>query len=305
MQVINRLTERHNFLRNMYKSPRVISIVNWKGGCGKTHTAINLGAALAAMGNRVLLIDNDPQGNLSAQLGFKAKTPALADLYAQKVDTIPYHHVTQENFIVKLDEPQLTWAKNLYVSPGSRELGSWFHSIESAGLSGGNKILARGLEKVKENFEYIIIDNNPNIESSGVINSLLAADDVIIPVDSGGPDALDNIYQCYEFINTYIIENPHLRYMGILQTLFVKDSSSTFMHKAILKHVMATQQSFMNTKIVFNATGRISRINHVPVIFGSPNTIAAQNFKDLAVEVDGYYRNDRMKIVNKSYVLKK
>jgi chromosome partitioning protein len=145
---------------------RSIAIINQKGGVGKTTTAVNLSAALARAGQRVGLIDIDPQAHASLHLGLdpQAKAPTVYDL------------LTSETPISELWQPA---AENLVVAASHIDLAA--AEVELAGVVGREVILRDKLVAAAEHFDYVLIDCPPSL---GVltINALSAVDDVFLPL---------------------------------------------------------------------------------------------------------------------------
>ena len=145
---------------------RAIAIINQKGGVGKTTTAVNLSAALAAAGNRVGLIDIDPQAHASLHLGVNPKRP-LPNVYDL---------LTGE---VELDQLWLPAEENLLVAPAHIDLAA--AEVELAGVVGREVILRDKLAKAADQFDFVLIDCPPSL---GVLtlNALSAVDDVFLPL---------------------------------------------------------------------------------------------------------------------------
>jgi len=150
---------------------KVISIVCQKGGVGKTTTAVHLGIGLAREGKKVLLIDADQQSSLSANLGFNE--PPEFDLS------------TEMNAIINETEIHMSAIKthneNVDVLPASHGIGAMEVTLNSVDTFGREYILREYINKVKQNYDYVIIDTAPSL-SIMLINTLAAADSVIIPV---------------------------------------------------------------------------------------------------------------------------
>ena len=152
---------------------KVISLVNQKGGVGKTTTSINLSASLAVLGKKVLLIDLDPQGNTTTGVGIN-KGDIERSIYDVLID-----ECTITEAMVK------TKYENLYVLPATINLAGVDielveKSKQTTGFQKGEQ-LKRHIEEIKDSFDYIIIDCPPSL---GVIttNALTASNSVIIPV---------------------------------------------------------------------------------------------------------------------------
>ena len=203
---------------------KIVAITNFKGGVGKTATALNLGAALSDAGKKVLLIDNDPQGNLTAALGY---TPAeqkrtLANLLLAAIDY-------PEDLEIHLERGILHTGSGLYLIPANRRLADAAARLQVMQISQYNAVgdADRVCEKVMDSimpflrdaYDYIIIDCGLKHELL-TVNALAASDYCIIPVQShflaseGVPDVLDLVRSVKEKFN------PRLEVAGILLTMY-------------------------------------------------------------------------------------
>ena len=203
---------------------KIVAITNSKGGVGKTATALNLGAALSDAGKKVLLIDNDPQGNLTAALGY---TPAeqkrtLANLLLAAIDY-------PEDLEIHLDRGVFPAGSGLSLIPANRRLADAAARLQVMQFSQYNAVgdTERSCEKVmdslmpfvKDAYDYIIIDCGLKHELL-TVNALAASDYCIIPVQShflaseGVPDVLDMVRSIKEKFN------PRLEIAGILLTMY-------------------------------------------------------------------------------------
>lgn len=185
--------------------PVIISIVNQKGGVGKTTTAVNLSAALAEAGKFVLLVDLDPQGNATSGLGLK---PAELDkgLYHAIVGTQRLHDVVSN-----------TAHAGLRVAPATPDLAG--ANVELVSVEGRENKLADILSEVKHAYDYIIIDCPPSL---GILtlNGLVAAEHVLIPVQAEyyALEGLGQLLRTVELVRDNI--SPDLNVLGAVVTMF-------------------------------------------------------------------------------------
>ncbi len=185
----------------------IFAITNQKGGVGKTTTVLNLGVFLAIKGKRVLLVDIDPQSNLSSGLGItRSGDQEFKTIYELLVNRIPSKEVVKQTRI-----------ENLSIIPSGIELAG--AEVELVGALSRENILKKALEEVKDNFDYILIDCPPSLGLL-TINSLVAADQVVIPVQSEY-FALEGLGQ---LINTITLIrgslNPTMDIGGVILTMY-------------------------------------------------------------------------------------
>ncbi len=195
---------------------KTIAFIHNKGGVGKTTATINLGAALASEGKRVLLADNDPQGSLSTALGI--------DSGACKITLANLMYWALDDFEIPPADQYIVSAAGMDVIPANNKLSAVEQRLVLAqGMLGqeteSTKILKTVLEPLTPYYDYILIDCRPSLDHL-IVNALAAADSVIIPVKAHFL-SLDTLRQTLELI-AYIRKsvNPALQIEGILLTMY-------------------------------------------------------------------------------------
>jgi chromosome partitioning protein len=184
---------------------RIIALVNQKGGVGKSTTAVNLGAALAVAGKRVLVIDTDPQGNATTGLGIN-KASLTRDIYH-----VLMHEIPLEEIVVQ------TALSNLSIAPATINLAG--ADVELVAALSRETRLRQALATVSSTYDFILIDSPPSLGLL-TINALTAADDCIIPVQAEFY-ALEGLAQLTGVIwRVRDALNPALYVSGVLVTMF-------------------------------------------------------------------------------------
>jgi len=184
---------------------RVLAVANQKGGVGKTTTAINLGACLAELGQRVLLCDIDPQGNATTGLGVR-KSESEHSMY----------QVIIEGEAMR-DAVQPTAVEGLHIVPASVDLAG--AEVELVGLERREYRLRQALEMMRPRYDMIIVDCPPSLGLM-TLNALTAADAVLIPLQCEyyAMEGLTQLLRTVQLVQGGL--NPGLRVDGILLTMF-------------------------------------------------------------------------------------
>lgn len=247
---------------------QIISIVNQKGGVGKTTTAVNLGAYLAHLGQQVLLVDTDPQANATSGLGLDHRQ-LEAGIYEALVGSKPLHEIIKR-----------TVQNGLKVAPATISLAG--AGIEMVNMENREFRLANLLEEVKKDFDYIIIDGPPSLGLL-TINSLVAADDVLIPIQSEY-FALEGLSQLLETIS--LVQNnlkPSLGIMGAVITMFDRRNK-------LSESVMAELYQYFPNRIFRSVIPRSVRLAEAPsygrsILHYDPKSKGGRAYEGLAKEV--------------------
>jgi chromosome partitioning protein len=248
--------------------PRVIAIANQKGGVGKTTTAVNLGAALAELDFRVLVVDLDPQGNATTGLGLNPR-----DVTGSIYDVI-MSNASIEDCI----EP--TSIKNLFVAPATIDLAG--AEIELVPQISRELKLKKALDAAREHYDIILIDCPPSLGLL-TVNGLAAADDVIVPIQCEYY-ALEGLGQLLR--NVALVQgnlNPLLDVRGIILTMY---DARTKLADQVVNEV----REYFGAKVYKTVVPRTVRLSEAPS-FGQPIIVfdsasrGANAYRSLAKEV--------------------
>jgi len=247
---------------------RVISVANQKGGVGKTTTSVNLSACLGELGQRVLLIDIDPQGNATSGLGID-KGKIEKSIYDVLVDDIPIK-----------DTVIGTEVDNLKVLPATIQLAG--AEIELVASMSRETKLKKAIDKIKNEYDFVIIDCPPSLGLL-TINSLTAANSILVPIQCEFY-ALEGLSQLLKTI-TLIQDNLNqdLVLEGVVLTMF--DSRTNLSGQVVQEVKNHFQQKVFKTIIPRNV--RLSEAPSFgrPVIKYDPKSKGAEVYYNLAKEV--------------------
>lgn len=230
---------------------KIIAIANQKGGVGKTTTAINLGIGLVNKGNRVLLVDLDPQGNATQGLGFDADELEIT------ISTILRKMIGKDYAIMK-GYGILSHEEGIDLMPANIELSV----IETELIStffGREKMLKTYLDMIRDEYDYIIIDCMPSLNLIA-INALVAADEVVIPLHAQyySVKGLEQLLQTIGSVRSNGL-NESLRISGILYTC-VNDRTTSFKD---IQNILKTELG-RNVKIYKSYIPRSVRAEEAP-----------------------------------------
>lgn len=249
-------------------SVKIISIVNQKGGVGKTTTAVNLSTILAIMNKKVLLIDLDSQGNSSSGLGIRQDDR----------DITSYHMLCGiepiERAIKKTEVPKLS------VITSNTNLAA--AELDLINEEGHEKILKSCLESVKDKYDYVIIDCPPSLNLL-TLNALVASNEVIIPMlcDFYSLEGLSHLLKTVEIIEKNL--NPDIKISGILFTMYDKRNKLT-------EHVEKDVRSCLGNLVFNTVIPRNVRVSEAPshgkaVVIYDYNCIGSRAYINLAKEL--------------------
>jgi chromosome partitioning protein len=260
-------SEPHDFRRPL---PRTIAVTNQKGGVGKTTTAVNLGAATADLGYRVLVVDLDPQGNATTGLGLNTR-----DLQSSMYDVI-LHDAAIEDCI------EATSVRNLFVAPASLDLAG--AEIELVPAFSRELRLRRALDEIRDDYDFIYVDCPPSLGLL-TVNGLAAATEVLVPIQCEYY-ALEGVGQLLR--NVTLVQKNLNQALELSVIVLVMYDARTKLSDQVGQEVRA----HFGEKVTRTVVPRTVRLSEAPS-FGQPITAfdptsrGAIAYRELAREVSG------------------
>jgi len=248
---------------------KVICIANQKGGVGKTTTAINLSASLAAAERNTLLIDCDPQGNATIGVGIDPATITDKNLYCALIQGSPFEEIVCKTQIPTLD-----------IIPSTRDLVGV--EIEFVSLENREKRLRNFLKKIDSLYEFIIIDCPPSLGFL-TVNALVASDSLIIPLQCEyfALEGLSHLLNSVKLVQARL--NPSLSLTGILLTMF--DQRNRLSHQVADEARRFFGANVFKTVIPRNVRLSESPSHGLPIILYDINSRGAVSYMELAREI--------------------
>ena len=254
--------------------PRILALANQKGGVGKTTTAINLGTALAAIGERVLIVDLDPQGNASTGLGIDRRNRSCSTY-----DVLVGEAGLRESVVP-------TAVPRLHIAPSTMDLSGL--ELELGTTPGRAFRLRDAIAALNQNatpdtdYTYVLIDCPPSLNLL-TVNAMAASDAILVPLQCEffALEGLSQLLQTVEQVKTTL--NPNLSIHGIVLTMF--DSRNNLSNQ-----VVADVRQFMGSKVYNTMIPRNVRISEAPS-YGKPvlvydlKCVGSEAYLKLATEV--------------------
>lgn len=260
----------------MSKKATVISIVNQKGGTGKTCTAENLGIGLARDGKRVLLVDMDPQASLTISLGIPRPDElkmTISDIMAKVMRDEPI--IEKEGIISNLE--------GIDLMPANISLSGLEVSLVNA--ISREQILKQYLNTVKKDYDFILIDCNPSLGML-TVNALAAADSLLVPVQAQYLSAkgLEQLLQTTNKVKRQI--NPKLKIEGILLTMVDARTNDAKEISRLIRETYGGKIKVFQTEIPRSVRAAEISAEGKSIFLHDPNGKVAESYRELTKEVE-------------------
>ncbi|MEA5257826.1 ParA family protein [Arcicella aquatica] len=264
LPAIDEALRQYGYSETMFDKATVISIVNHKGGVGKTTTTINVGKALSLLGNKVLMVDMDSQGNLSQCFG-------IHEPQSQVIDAL----------LSNTELPVIPITDSLFLAPSDIRMA--YKESELANAIGADRRLSLKLDEVKEFFDYILIDCPPSL---GICTtcSLVASNYCVVPIqpEASAYHGVESLFNRIAEVRAYI--NPTLTVKGIVFTMVHKNQS---VHKSMMTHIEEKFKSFhiYNTIIEGSTVIKQSQVAKEDLFTYAPKSSSWIQYHNLATEI--------------------
>lgn len=247
---------------------RIIAVANQKGGVGKTTTSINLSACLAEVGQKVLVVDVDPQGNTTSGLGVD-KNNVENTIYELMLGECTVEECIITNVLDNLD-----------VMPSNVNLAG--AEIDLIGVDEREYILHKEINKVRDNYDFVIVDCPPSL-SMLTVNAMTASDTVLVPIQCEYY-ALEGLSQLIHTINLVKKRlNPDLEMEGVVFTMY---DARTNLSLQVVENVKENlKQTIYKTIIPRNIRLAEAPSHGVPINIYDPKSAGAESYRLLADEV--------------------
>lgn len=263
---------------------KVIALANQKGGVGKTTTAINLAASMAVLEKKVLIIDADPQANATSGIGFDVRN-VKTSIYECIVDDLDPRKIILKSEINGLD-----------LIPSHIDLVG--AEIEMLNLPNREKVLSIIIEKIREDYDFILIDCSPSLGLI-TVNALTAADSIIIPVQCEyfALEGLGKLLNTIKIIQTRL--NPDLEIEGFLLTMY--DSRLNLSNQVLEEVKTHFGDMVFETLISRNIKLSEAPSYGLPAVLYDASSKGASSYMDLAREI--LQKNDLTRMKNSEKII--
>ncbi len=250
-------------------TPRTIAVANQKGGVGKTTTAISLGAALADLGYRVLLVDLDPQGNATTGLGINNRA----------LQVTIYDVLLRQEKLDNCIEP--TAVRNLFVAPSTLDLAG--AEIELVPEMGREQRLSKALASLADQYDYVLIDCPPTLGLL-TVNAMVAAREVLVPIQCEyyALEGIEQLQRSIDRVATHL--NPELSISAIVCVMYAK----TKLADDVVR-VVRGRFGDLVCKAVVPRSVRVAEAPSYgkPITVFDPSSAPAEAYRRVAEEVSG------------------